>query len=111
MSGSGRIHAESVKAKFFQAGNQSAVTTPDVKDARACGKRRRDGRVEVLPPPRAGHRPEPYPEAVSRRDCRGATSLSLVTPATDTDEPGQPQAVTDPPSDSAGHKVSVGLAG
>src|ERR1700722_14158954 len=63
MSGSGRIHAESVEAKFNQSVNQSAVTTPNVKDARACGKRTRDGRVELLPPLRAGHRPEPYPEA------------------------------------------------
>ena len=55
VNGSGRIHAERIEAKFPQTVNQAAVTTPDVQDSRGRGKGRRDGRVEILPPPGAIH--------------------------------------------------------
>jgi hypothetical protein len=49
------IHAERVKAKFPQAVNKAAVTTPNVEDSGTRGKHRRYGRVEVLPPPGVCH--------------------------------------------------------
>ena len=55
VNGSGRIHAERIEAKFPQTVNQATVTTPDVQDSRGRRKGRRDGRVEILPPPGVSH--------------------------------------------------------
>src|SRR5580704_17754464 len=101
MSGSGRIHAESVKAKFSQAVNQSAVTTPNVKDARAYGKHRRDGRVEVLPPPRVGHRPEPYPGRI----LPGAPELAIRAPQQAPPPPSAPHESQPLPPGPPGYRV------
>jgi len=59
---SGRIHAERIEAKFPQTANQAAVTTANVEDSRVRGKGRRDGRVEIRPPPGVSHTP--------KRTCR-----------------------------------------
>jgi hypothetical protein len=58
--GSGRINADRVETKLHQAIDQAAVTAPDIEDTGACRKCSRDDRVEVPPPPRIGHRQEPY---------------------------------------------------
>jgi hypothetical protein len=52
---SSRIRAERVEAETTQAVNQATVATPNVEDSRARGKHRRDGRVEVFPPPGVGY--------------------------------------------------------
>jgi hypothetical protein len=61
MSWSRRVHAERVESQLSQAVNQPAIAAPDIENPGACWLQGSDNRVEVPPPSRIGHTPEPYP--------------------------------------------------
>jgi hypothetical protein len=75
VNGRGRIHAERIEAKFSQAVNQAAVTTPDVEDVRAGGKARGNGRVDYVHHRESAMRRSSTPGAVAAGPRRVASGL------------------------------------
>ena len=67
MSGSGRVHTERVESELSQAVYQPAIAAPEIENPGACWLQGSDNLVEVLPPSRIGHTPEPYPLSLPHR--------------------------------------------
>jgi len=61
MSWSGRVHSDRVESLLPQAVNQPAIAATDIENPGARWLPGSDNLVEVLPPSRIGHTPEPYP--------------------------------------------------
>jgi hypothetical protein len=75
---SGRVHSDRVESELSQAVNQPAIATTDIENPGARWLQGSDNLVEVLPPSRIGHTPEPYPLSLPHRHLALSPNTTIL---------------------------------
>ena len=78
MSWSDRVHSDRVESELSQAVDKPAIATTNIENPGARWLQGNDNLVEVLPPSRIGHTPEPYPLALPHRNLALSPNTTIL---------------------------------